>query len=336
MSIEAMDRQLREVTPSEKWHLMHQGELSPVYDTLSTVEVDGQEVYLFEWLHTLRKNAVAVIKETRFCEIPPHINTAMELNYLYSGKCTYAVEDKTFTLTAGDFVLFDADTVRGAPYQKSEDDIVIAVTFERAFFDSVFLSRLPGGGVLTTFLFESVAHRRKHDHYLVVHAKHTGMAPDVMRLLMHEYFYPDVYGETLLTNYATLLFMELIRALYYQSQESGVAANIDDSAAAVLDYIEHHYKECTLSSVAKHFGYHPSYLSTMLKSKTGETFSQIKVGQQMSEAAYLLLNTDRSIDAIARKVGIRNMSYFYRKFEALFGMTPKSYRAYVAEAAAPR
>ena len=330
MDISIMDKQLRSITPSEQWHLDHPNLLSPAYDSIPSTEVGGQRVYVFDWRHTIKQNSVALIKETRFASIPAHVNTAMEINYIYCGSCRYIIDGQEIVLHTGDFVLLDTEAVRSAPDIKGKDDIVIALTFERAFFDSVFLARLPGGGVLTTFLFESIAHKRKRDHHLIVHAKHAGMAPDVTHLLMHEYLFPDVYGSALLSNYATLLFLEFIRALYYESQETGTAANIDDAAAAVLDYIERHYKECTLKSVAERFGYHPSYLTSMLKEKTGETFGQIKVGQQMSEAAYLLLNTDRSIESVARKVGISNMSYFYRKFRDFFGMTPKHYRTYVA------
>ncbi len=81
-----------------------------------------------------------------------------------------------------------------------------------------------------------------------------------------------------------------------------------------------------MGSVAREFGYNPNYLGNLLKTNTGRTFSQIKLAQQMREARFLLTNTDRSITSIAEKVGITNMTYFYRKFGEHFGMSPREYR----------
>lgn len=78
----------------------------------------------------------------------------------------------------------------------------------------------------------------------------------------------------------------------------------------MLKHVEQEYKTCTLESAAAIAGYSPAYLSNLIKEKTGRTFSQIKLDQQLSEAAYLLNNTGLSITRVAQKVGISNMSYF--------------------------
>ena len=158
-----------------------------------------------------------------------------------------------------------------------------------------------------------------------------GNLPELVRLLTHEYLFPDVYTGDILRSYATLVFMELIRAIYYQAQLQGPVSNLDDRTARILDFIEHNYKTCTLGSVAQEFGYNANYLGNLLKEKTGQTFSQIRLGQQMSEAAWLLLNTDRSVEAVAQKVGIANMSFFYKKFDLFYHMTPRAYRKALQE-----
>lgn len=333
MNRAALDRRIRSITVSEQWHLDHPGEPSPVYQSTPHITVRGEDVLFFDWRNTVRRRSIGLIAESRFTTIPPHVNSDIELNYIYDGNCTYEVDGVRVTLTTGDAILFDTEAIRSSPVEKGENDIVLALTFEREFFDSMFLAQLPGGGILTTFLFESISRKRKREHYLVVEAAQTGNLSELIELLAYEYLLPDVYTDAMLSSYATLVFTELIRGLYYQEQLTGRAAHIDDRTASMLDYIERNYKTCTLSQVARAFGYSTNYLGNMLKAKTGQTFSQIKLGQQMSEAAWLLINTDRSIESVANKVGIANMSYFYRKFERFFGMTPRAYRR---EAARPR
>ena len=321
-----LDKRMRSITKSERWHLEHPGEPSPIYETTRKVNAGGIEVYYFDWRNTVKRNFIGMIKETRFATVPPHVNSNMELDFVYDGTCELEIDGKRVILQRGDAILIDTEAVRSSPVPKAENDIVIALTFERDFFDSVFLSRLPGGGILTTFLFEAIANRRRSMHYITIEAEHTGNLFELLMLLTNEYMFPNIYTPNMLEHYATLVFIELIRGLYYQSQITGRASRIDDGTARVLDYIEHHYKECTLTSTAEEFGYSPNYLSNMLKAKTGETFSQIKLGQQLSEAAYLLLNTERSIESIAKKVGISNQTFFYKKFSTAYGMTPKKYR----------
>lgn len=326
MDLETLDKKVRSITPSEQWHLNNPGKLSPAYNDIPKIAINNQEVFLFDWRNTVKRNSIGLIKESRFTTVPPHVNSNMEIDYVYDGACVFEVDGQRVELQHGDAILFDTEAIRSSPISKGADDIVIAITFEREFFDSVFLSRLPGGGILTTFLFEAIANRRRSMHFITIKAEHTGNLFELISLLANEYFFPNIYTSNMLELYTTLIFTELIRGLYYQNQIYGQAAHIDDNTARVLDYIEHNYKECSLTSTAMAFGYTPNYLSNMLKAKTGETFSSIKLGQQLSEAAYLLLNTSRPVESIAHKVGITNLSFFYKKFKSAYSMTPKAYR----------
>lgn len=46
----------------------------------------------------LDENPVGLIKESRFTDIPPHINRDMELNYVYDGVCTFIVNERRLLL----------------------------------------------------------------------------------------------------------------------------------------------------------------------------------------------------------------------------------------------
>ncbi len=335
MKEDALDSYLRTVTPSEQWHLDHPGEPSPVYERTPTVEVDGQRVMLFDWKNSLESRAVGLIKETRFTTIPPHVNRDMELSYVYDGSCDFVVGGQAVSLGREDVIIFDPDVVRSSPGYKGEGDIVISMVFRKEFFDSVFLSQLPSGGMLTTFLFQYISRRRRRDRYLVIPGQFTGNAGQLMRFVAEECLFSDQYSAALLSSYMRSIFIELIRGLTYLGEEEGTDTIPDERVVGILDYIEHNYKECTLASTAREFGYSPNYLSNLLKERSGRTFSQIKLAQQMSEAAYLLLNSAHTVAEVARMVGISNMTYFYQKFSACYGMSPKEYRQAAGAVASP-
>ena len=51
----------------------------------------------------------------------------------------------------------------------------------------------------------------------------------------------------------------------------------------------------------------------------------------MTEGAFLLANSDLTINEIIYKVGCNNVNFFYKKFKSFYAMTPKEYSMNVNE-----
>lgn len=94
----------------------------------------------------------------------------------------------------------------------------------------------------------------------------------------------------------------------------------------ILGYIEKHYRDCTLSQVAEVYGFHPAYLTTLLKEKTGKSFVEHLQSERLYQAAKLLQRTDLTVAEIVEQVGYSNVDFFYRKFKQAEGCTPREYR----------
>lgn len=323
-------------SPSEDWHLEHPGQLSPRYRNIPQVEINERQVYLFDWESTLQESPIGLIRETRFTDVPAHINHDMELTFIYDGTCEFVINGRALSLKTGDILICNTGVVRSSPNIKGENDIVISMVFRKEFFDSVFLSRLPGASSLTNLLFDFVSKNRQATRYLVLPEDYARQARGIIELLYVEYHFKDLYSNELMTDLASALFLTIIQGLYRRRESFDQKSTDDDRIVRVLKHVEQEYKTCTLESAAAIAGYSPAYLSNLIKEKTGRTFSQIKLDQQLSEAAYLLNNTGLSITRVAQKVGISNMSYFYAKFKDVFGMTPKAYRGFQNGSVRPR
>src|SRR5699024_5503368 len=102
MDYKELDDFLRELTQSEKWHLANPGKESPFYKKVDKVKVNNSWVYLFDFGIKLKKENITINKDSRFTYIPPHIHTDMEMNYIYSGSCTYIIDGKPVVLKEGD------------------------------------------------------------------------------------------------------------------------------------------------------------------------------------------------------------------------------------------
>ena len=108
--------------------------------------------------------------------------------------------------------------------------------------------------------------------------------------------------------------------------ETGTAAFDRELTGAVLNYIEEHYKNGSLSELAEIMGYDMYWLSREIKKRTGKTYKELLQSRRMRQAAYLLKNSRLSVADIIESVGYDNTSYFFRKFKECYGVSPKGYR----------
>ena len=93
------------------------------------------------------------------------------------------------------------------------------------------------------------------------------------------------------------------------------------------NYIRENYsEEISNTEIGAIFGYHPFYVSRMLKDKKGITLRQYVISYRFKAAKKLLMLTDKSIAQIAEETGFTDASYFAKSFKATFGITPKEYR----------
>ena len=74
------------------------------------------------------------------------------------------------------------------------------------------------------------------------------------------------------------------------------------------------------------FGYHPFYVSSMLKEKRGVTLRQYIISYRLKLAKSMLELTAKPTQEIAEECGFTDSSYFAKSFKSAFGITPKDYR----------
>lgn len=97
---------------------------------------------------------------------------------------------------------------------------------------------------------------------------------------------------------------------------------------AVLRYIHAHFDDASLTNlqIAAEFGYHPEYLSALIKAGTGKTLHQYLIGYRLQMAKDYLITTQYDISEIAWRCGFCTAAYFIKKFRENTGFTPKNYR----------
>jgi two-component system, response regulator YesN len=95
----------------------------------------------------------------------------------------------------------------------------------------------------------------------------------------------------------------------------------------LLDYIEENYNQhLTLRTLAKHFHFNPSYLSSYFSKHHKEGFSEYLNNVRINKAISMLQSTNMSISSISEAVGYSDPSYFTKVFKKLTNSSPSLYR----------
>lgn len=99
-------------------------------------------------------------------------------------------------------------------------------------------------------------------------------------------------------------------------------------AEKILHYLEENFQNYNLSSKSIAQEHHVSvpYLNRLFKQKTGQSVATYIKQLRLSHAQQMLVESNLSVENIARKVGFENTKYFYTLFKNEFGMSPSNYR----------
>ena len=133
--------------------------------------------------------------------------------------------------------------------------------------------------------------------------------------------------------YATAKAEAILKLLLVKIAEASDESALPLRMTETLDeYIrEHVAEEISNTEVGAIFGYHPFYVSTVIKEKRGVTLHQYVVAYRMRLAKNMLECTDKTVAEIAEETGFTDASYFTKSFKAAFGKTPKEWRGEIKE-----
>lgn len=326
MDTDKLNKLLIKNTEREQYYLDNPGSVSPRYKSMNSKIVDGKEVFCFS-LDKLAEKEILIRKDSRYTFVPFYIHSNINMNYIYSGKCTYLINDEYITLHKGDVCIFDKDVVR-AKMKTGKDDIIINISMSNDFFSNSLINRIGEQSVMANFIIHSLSNTENHNHYLIFQTEKSMKIIELFNSLLIEYYDNKIYSKEIIKSYLVIIFIELLR-IYHTRSGNQLIQISDDSSKILMDilhYIEKNYSDCNIDDIAKTFGYHPKYISYLIKKKTGKTFNEIKLTQRLNIACSYLKNTTLSIQTIAEKVGITNQSFFYKKFKEYYKISPNDYR----------
>ena len=271
---------------------------------------------------------IQVRPHTRFVRFPKHRHNYVEVIYMCQGTTTHIVDGNRVVLEQGDLLFLNQHAVQEIEPAK-EKDIAINFIIVPEFFNMAFSMMGDENNALKDFLIGTLCSKDGMTSYLYFHVADILPIQNLVENMVWTIFYD--MGNKRSSNQITmgLLLLQLLN--HMDKMETGNSLFDTELIGTVLGYIEGHYRNGTLSELAKMMKYDVYWLSREIKKRTGKTYKELLQAKRMNQAAYLLSNSRLAVADIIESVGYDNSSYFYRKFKERYGVSPKEYRDGVKE-----
>lgn len=305
---------LRKITPEEEEILNGQASIDRnIYMQGKRNIVNSKKLLESGKLITMRKH-------TRFINFPEHTHDYVELVYMCEGVTTHIVDGKEIVLKKGE-LLFLGQSANHSILRAEKEDIAVNFIILPHFFADT-LSDIDDESPLKSFLIDCLCGNSKGNNYL--HYKVSNIT-EIQNLA--ENLLLTVIGQAPNKRKQSQMTMELLFMQLLANTESLVAETREDEAVfKILNYVETNYVSGSLTEIAEELHYDISWLSREILRKTGKTYTRLIQEKRLSQAAFLLKNTNGKISDISNAVGYENISYFHRKFAESFNMSPREYR----------
>lgn len=270
-----------------------------------------------------RGKLIEVRPHTRFVKFPRHRHNYVEVIYMCQGTTTHYIDGNKVVLEPGDLLFLNQNSEQEI-LPAGENDIAVNFIILPEFFNMAFSMMGTEENALREFLVGTLCGKNDQTSYLYFHVADVLPIQNLVENMVWTIFYD--MGNKRSCNQITmgLLLLQLLN--YMDKMETGSSRFDTELTGNVLNYIEEHYKNGSLSELAELMNYDVYWLSREIKKRTGKTYKELLQAKRMSQAVYLLSSSRLSVSDIIESVGYDNTSYFYRKFKERYGVSPKDYR----------
>lgn len=263
---------------------------------------------------------ITVRPHTRFVHFPEHTHDYVEIVYMCQGSTTHIVNGTRLELRCGELLLLGQNALQEV-LPAGRDDLAVNFIIRPEFFSGTLSYLGDEETPLRRFIVDCLcgAHGAGSLYFKVADVLPVqNLVENLLWTLIADT--PNRRG----INQATmgLLFLQLLN----HTDRLTVDLPEQETALQVLRYVEEHYRDGSLAEIAALLHYDPAWLSREIKRRTGRNYTELVQDKRLSQAMWLLKNTDKKVDDIANAVGYENISYFHRLFYARFALSPRQCR----------
>ncbi|AUI71219.1 AraC family transcriptional regulator [Companilactobacillus alimentarius] len=323
MNFKELDNYLKGVTSYN--YESNDNILNHFQNKYQSINYHGKPLYIFNNQRQFNnKNHLIQLHKRNMGKVPYHTYHFIVLTYIYCGSLTMLVEGKKIYLKQGDLIILDKQ-VPHCVLPSSKMDLGINIILSNKFFDNTIIKPEKNNS-LPTFIIELMGHQYEHNHFLIFSTNLLPIIRNSIQNILCEYFDNNEFSSQIIDNLIIIIFMSLVRLKPIEDSFTSANPKVEKLMSEILKYAHEEYKEGKLNKLCEKINYSPSHVSRMIHTNTGKTFKSIINYQRIEHAKVLLQDKKTPISEVATRVGVNNLTNFYKRFEKETGMTPKKYR----------
>lgn len=266
---------------------------------------------------------IVVAKHIRYYPYFMHKHHFYEIVYQLTGSSNHIINNIEVHLNEGNLCIIPPGSFHAVGV--FDDSIIVNIIIRPYSIDVLLSDLLPQDNMFST-LFTQTGIINSNINFIYIPISEDLYLQNLIENIVIE----DIEKQKHSTSVKKMLIMQcfchILRHYEEISQISENSNKFPSEVRSICQYLHINYKTADLTSVAKEFGYSSTYLSKLLHSSTGQTFSDIVSKEKLTCACKLLVTTDMKISDIAEAVGYASPEYFNKAFKKSIGVSPSIYR----------
>ena len=239
-----------------------------------------------------------------------HYHNDYELYYLVKGTTTYFIDDKTFFVDEGNFIIIPPNTYHMTDNEACLHNERVLISFS----DSLITTEL-----------DNIVKELCNKNIIFLPRNKLGNAINIIEKMESE---DKERNENENSTFLINLYIQELLIYLHRSQITDYPqlTETEKIIVNISKYISENYSsELTLKSLAKDFGLSESHLSRCFKEFAGIGLKEYINHIRLLNAEKLLKNTTMSITQVAHHCGFCDSNYFSTVFKRLKGVSPQKF-----------
>ncbi|MDO4293287.1 MAG: AraC family transcriptional regulator [Eubacteriales bacterium] len=256
---------------------------------------------------------------------PPFVHRLefIKIIYCMRGSADVCLRDTVYRMEEGNLCVV-APQVRHAVFSYGDSDIVINILMRTSSFSETFSGILLEQNILTEF-FWKLLYTSHSNRLLLFHSRKDRNLDLWAERMYDESARGSKASRLLMKSYMEIFLGMVMRDHLGELQSFDGLPEGTYVFPAMIQMIRSHLKTITLRELSDRFGMQENEIKRYILEESGYSYQYLLRDLRMRRAAWLLLNTDWSVERIMEETGYTNLTNFYHAFKGYFSKTPQEY-----------
>lgn len=255
----------------------------------------------------------------------PHLhNSDFEIYFMLKGKLDIIIDSNKHTLSQGEFIIIAPGVVHNAlynPIDKNQHFIIIFNLHENPYLHSRAVQ-----SNMTNELTAILRNIMEQKYFI---GKDLQQSNHYINCMLQEAHENQIAYKAMLFHYYSLFVVNILRNVSMESKgEIGHAfKDYENIATKITRFLEdNYYCAIALQDVAAALFCSPRHINRIFKHYFSSSFGKTLTTYRVNHAKNYLIESDFSIEEIARLVGFSSPNSLFKQFKKMEGITPGQYR----------